>query len=116
MPPPSPLIVFVKNVSLLNPSLDPVCTGGWFTPWLMRQGAVDASTRGGADASILVQQVGGKLNLADSLWRVVKFQMAVIPSADESLRELGTLTFLALHLFSAGRRHSSAGAELLRLI
>ena len=29
---PLPLLVFVKNVSLLNPSLDPICTGGGFTP------------------------------------------------------------------------------------
>ena len=32
-----PLITFVKNVSLINPSLDSACTGGAFTPWLTRQ-------------------------------------------------------------------------------
>ena len=42
--------------------------------------------------------------------------LAVILSADETLRELGTFAFVASHLFSAGRRHSSALAELLCLI
>ena len=36
--PSLPLLAFVKNVSLLNPSLDPAYTGGGFTPWLTRQG------------------------------------------------------------------------------
>ena len=35
-----PLLAFVKNVSLLNPSLDPAFTGGRFKPWLTRQGSV----------------------------------------------------------------------------
>ena len=42
--------------------------------------------------------------------------LAVIPSADEALRELGTFAFVALHFFSAGGRHSSVVAKLLRLI
>ena len=28
----TPLLAFVKHVSLMNPSLDPVCTGEGFTP------------------------------------------------------------------------------------
>ena len=51
-----PLLAFVKNVSLLNPSLGPACTGGVFTPCLTRQVLVKASTHGGADASLLAQQ------------------------------------------------------------
>ena len=35
---------------------------------------------------------------------------------EEALRDLGTFAFTALHLFSACGRHSSAVAELLRLI
>ena len=54
-----PLLAFIKNVSLLNPSLDPVCTGGGFTPWLTCQGSVEASTSGGADATLLAQQLAG---------------------------------------------------------
>ena len=34
----------------------------------------------------------------------------------KALRDLGTFAFVALHLFSAGGRHSSAVAKLLRLI
>ena len=56
-----PLLAFVKNVSLLNPSLDPACTGGGFTPWLTRQGSVEASTRRGADSALLAQQLYGRL-------------------------------------------------------
>ena len=46
----------------------------------------------------------------------VKVRLAVIPSANEALRDLGTVAFVALHLLSAGRHHSSAAAVLLRLI
>ena len=35
---------------------------------------------------------------------------------EEALRNLGTFAFVASHLFSAGRRHSSAVAEILCLI
>ena len=31
------LLAFVKNVSMMNPSLDTVCIGGGFTPWLIHQ-------------------------------------------------------------------------------
>ena len=47
------LLDFVKNVSLWNPSLDPECDGGEFTPWLTRQREVEAATRGRSDASLL---------------------------------------------------------------
>ena len=40
-----PLLAFANNINLLNPSLDPV--------WITRQGVVEASTREGADASLL---------------------------------------------------------------
>ena len=45
-----------------------------------------------------------------------RVRLAVIPSADKALHDLGTFAFVALHLFSAGRRHLSAVVELLRLI
>ena len=46
----------------------------------------------------------------------VRIRLAVIPSADEALRDLGTFAFVASHLFSAGGHHLSAVAEILRLI
>ena len=111
-----PLLVFAKNVSLLNPSLDPACTGGGFTSWLTRQGSVEASTRGGADASLLAQQLDGPLASAESLRMAARIRLAVILSADEALRDLGTFAFVTSHLFSVGGRHLSAVSELLRLI
>ena len=80
------------------------------------QGTVEASTRGGADASLLAQQLDGRLASADSLRTAARVRLAAIPSAEEALRDLGTFAFVASHLFSAGGRHSSAVAELLRLI
>ena len=62
-----PLLVFVKNVSLLNPSLEPTCSGGGFTPWITRQGTVKASTPGGAYASLLAKHLDGRLASANSL-------------------------------------------------
>ena len=50
-----PLLALVKNFCIWNPSLEPACAGGGFTPWLTRQGTVEASTRGGVDASLLAQ-------------------------------------------------------------
>ena len=110
------LLAFKKNVSLLNPYLNPTCTGGRFTPWLTRQGLVEASTHGSADASFLAQQLDGRLALADSFRMAARVRLAIIPSADEALYNLGKLAFVALHLFSVGGRHSSAVAGLLRLI
>ena len=45
-----------------------------------------------------------------------RVRLAVILSADKALRNLGTFAFVASHLFSVGRCHSSAFAELIRLI
>ena len=92
----------VRTVSLMNPYLDPDCTGG-FTPWLMHQGSVDASTRGGNDTYLLERQLNGKLALADSLKMAARVGLAIIQSADEALRNLNMFAFLALHLLSAGR-------------
>ena len=112
-----PLLMFVKNVSLLNPSLDPACTGGGFTPWLTRHGSVEVSTHGGADASLLAQQLDGRLALADSLRMATRIRLAVIPSADEALCDLGTFAFVASHLFSTGgatRQPSPSSSTSLR--
>ena len=103
-------------MSLLNPYLDPACTGGGFPPWLTRQGLVEAYTHGGADASLLAQQLDGRLSLADFLRLAARVRLAVTPSADETHRDLGIFAFVASHLFSPGGRHSSAVAKILRLI
>ena len=100
----------------MNPSLNLACTGGGFTPWLTRQGTVKASTRGGTDASLLVQQLDGRLASADSLRTAVRFRLAAMTCAEETICDLGTFAFVASHLFSTGGQHSSAVAELLRLI
>ena len=73
-----PLLALVKNVFLMNPSLDPACAAGRFTPWLTRQGTVEASTCGGADASLLAQQLDGRLALADSLRTAATVWLAAI--------------------------------------
>ena len=89
---------------------------GGFTPWLTRQGSVEASTHGGYDASLLLQQLEGRLTLADFLCADARVLLAFIPSADKALRDLGTFAFAASHLFYAGGSHLSAVSELLRLI
>ena len=83
---------------------------------LMRQGTSELSTCGGTDASLLAQDMGGRLALVESLRMVARFRLSVIPSADESLCNLGQFAFFALLLFSAARRHSSDVLELLRLV
>ena len=45
-----------------------------------------------------------------------RVRLAVIPYADEALRDLGTFAFVALHLFYARGRHLSAVANLPCLI
>ena len=45
-----------------------------------------------------------------------RVRLAVILSADEALRDLGTFAFFVSHLFSACGRHSSSVADLFRLI
>ena len=89
---------------------------GGFTPWLTHKGTVEAVTRGGADASLLAQQLDGRLALEDSLRKAARVRLANIPSADEALHDLLIFSFVASHLFSVGRRHLSDVAELLRLI
>ena len=47
----------------------------------------------------------------------LRVRLAVIPSADEALHDLGTLAFVASHLFSTGGgRHSPAVAKIIHLI
>ena len=89
---------------------------GGVTPWLTCQGSVEASTRGGAYASLLAQQLDGRLALADSLQMAARVRLAAIPSADKALRDLGAFAFVALQLFCAGGDHLSAVVEPLRLI
>ena len=91
----------------MNPSLDPLCKVGGFTPWLMRQGSVEASTCGCDDASLLVHQLYCPLLLADSLGMVARFLLAVILSADKALSDLDTFAFL--------RRTSSLRSGATRL-
>ena len=90
--------------------------GGGFTPWLTWQGAVDISTRGGADNSLLTRKLDGHLALADSLRTAAQVHLASILSADEALRELGTFVFVTSHLLSTSRRHLSDVTELIYLI
>ena len=74
------------------------------------------ATYGGLDASLLAQHIDRFLALADSLRTAARVRLATIPSAYEALRELGIIDFVTSHLLFAGGRHSSAVAELLRLI
>ena len=97
--------------------LDLACSGGGgFTPCLTRQVTVDTATCGGADASLLAQQLDGRLTSVDSLRTATKVRLATIPSVDEALWDLGTFAFVASNLFSVGGRHLSAAAELIRLV
>ena len=89
---------------------------GGVTPWLTRQGLVETSTRGGADASLLAQQLDRCLELADSLQMAATARLDVIPSTDKALRDLGTFAFVTSHLFSVGGIHLSAVADLICLI
>ena len=90
--------------------------GGGFPSWLTRQGEVEAATRGGADAYLLAQQFDGCLAPTDSLRTSARVCLADILSVDEALCNLGKFAFVALHLFSTGRRHLSDVTELLCLI
>ena len=77
---------------------------------------VQASTRGGADASPLIHKLDRRLSSEDSLYTAARACLANIPSADKALRDLGMFAFVSLHLFSVGRRHPSAVTEILHLI
>ena len=77
---------------------------------------VEASTHGGSDASLLAQHIDRYLASEDSLQTAARVHLAAILSVEESLCNLGTFFFIAFHLFSVGWWHSSAIADLLRLI
>ena len=62
-------------------------------------------THGGADTSLLTQQLDGRLASVDSLQTAVRVFLANIPSVEEALRNLATFAFVALRLFSAVGRH-----------
>ena len=66
---------------------------------------VEASTHGGADASLLAQKLDGYLALADSFRMAARVRLAIIPSSEKALHNHGTFVFVTLHLFSAGGRH-----------
>ena len=76
------LISLVRNVLLMNPSLDSACAGAGFTPWLTWKGTVEASNHGVAGASVLAHQLDRRLTLEDSLWMAARVRMAVILSAE----------------------------------
>ena len=71
------------------------------------------STCGVANSSILAQKLDGKLDLADSLRMAVRVPLAIIPSVEEALRNLGTFTSVASELFSVDGKESSAVSEIL---
>ena len=85
-------------------------------PSLNWQCTAKASTCGGADASLLYQNLDGSLASAEYLRTSTRIRLAAILSADEALRDLGTYASVILHLFSAGGRNSSAVAVLLHII
>ena len=89
---------------------------GGVTPCLTSKVLVEASTCGGADSPLHMQQLDGRLASEESLMMGARVRLAVILSADKALRDLGAFDFVASHLFSAGGRHSSAVADLLRRI
>ena len=83
---------------------------------MTRQGTVEASTREGADASLLEKPVAGRLASADSLRTAARVCLACILSADKAQSDLGTFAFFTSHLLSTAGRNTSAVAEILRLI
>ena len=110
-----PILLFIKSISLRNHYLDPECNGGRVTPWLISQGNFEASTHFGEIASLLDQNLDGRLASADFLRMSVRILLSAIPFAYETLRDIVTFEFFSLHLFSVGGRHSSAVAYLLCL-
>ena len=69
----------------------------------------------GSDAPLLYQQLNLRLALEYSLWTAAQVHLAVTLYVDDTLRELGNFSFVAADLFSAGRRHTVAVSDLLRL-
>ena len=51
--------------------------------------------------------------MADSLRMAVRVPLAIIPSVEEALRNLGTFTSVASELFSVDGKESSAVSEIL---
>ena len=107
--------MFVKNVILQNPSLDPACAGGGHT-LADAPSIFDTSTCGGPDASLLAQQLDGRLELAVSLRMAARVRLAVILSLEEALCDFGTFYFIALQILSAGGNQLYAVSELLCLV
>ena len=62
------------------------------------QGMVEASNCGGSDASLLVQQLDGRLASTDSLRMSARVRLDVITSVDMALCDLGTFAFVDSHL------------------
>ena len=83
-----PLFAFVKNMSLMNPSLDPLCDGGAFTPLMTLQGTLEASTHGESYASLLAHHMDGQLASVESLQTAAQVHLALILSVDEVFRNL----------------------------
>ena len=92
--------------------------GGGSTLWLTWKGAAEEMTRGGADDSLLSQQLDRRLALADSLQTAVRFRLAAILSAKEAQ---GGKTYERSPLLPCisslpAKLHSPAVADLLHLI
>ena len=70
----------------------------------------------GSDASLLAQQIDGHLVSMESLRTDNRVRLESIPSTDEALRDLGTFSFVELHLISAGRFCAAVITYIIRLI
>ena len=70
----------------------------------------------GAEASLLSQQLNGRLASVDFLRASVRVHLDAIPSTDEVLCDLGMFAFVTSHLLSAVSRHSSVVADILCLV
>ena len=57
-----------------------------------------------------------RMTSEDSLQTVARIRLAVIPSTDEVLRNLGTFAFVASQLFPGGGLHELAVGDILHLI
>ena len=72
--------------------------------WMTRKGTVEASTRGGADASLLSQKLDGCLASEESFPMAARLRLAATPSVEEAIHDLGKFTFFASYLFTTGGR------------
>ena len=81
---------------------------------MKHQGMVEASDRRGTDASLLAQQLDGRLASVDYLRVNAWVCLAFILFTDAVLRDLGTFVFMELYLFSVWGEtcSSSRGAPL----